>query len=432
VRPWLLGGACALAACGNAVINGKTGDGGVAGSDSGDGSGSGTGTGPHVDAPVPPSCTGITCSGHGTCFDVGGTATCQCDGGYVRTDPTTCVAATGPTLGGCPVFPANNIFNTAIDGLPVLANSAAMIQTIGPTTKIHLDLGTTTNQQANDFYGIPYNLVHGASFTWPTVAFKAVDTADYHWDPRPESDCAVGAGHTLTQPCTAAKAPTPMLPLAAGVLVEGGVNSSADQLPDGDHHVLLVDVDTCMLWEAYHAYSPGAGVWNIFGAAAFDLKSNALRPRDWTSADAAGFPILALLLRAEEADTGAIHHALRFTIDTRSIRMSYVWPARHETDNGSGSTDLPPMGQLFRLKASHAVPANANTQTKAIITALKTYGMYLADGGSNMYVTGAPSASWADATFSAIQAIPASEFEAVDLSPITSHAGWNQDSGAVP
>jgi hypothetical protein len=376
----------------------------------------------------PEVCVGVDCSGHGTCVAVDGAALCQCDGGYVRSDATTCVESVGPSLGGCPLLPANHLFNTPIDALPVHPDSDAFIATIGPDTEIHLDLGTTVDQQDPEYYGIPYNLVHGDALDWPEVAFEG----DLGWDPRPESDCAVGEARTFAQPCTADVAPAPLLPIPDDVLVEGGINTSPDQQPYGDHHILLLDVDACWLWETYHSYQDAGGQWDIFGAAAWDLTSNALRPDGWTSADAAGFPILPLLIRADEASAGEIRHALRFTIETDKIRTSYVWPARHLTNNGTDSTDLPPMGQLFRLKASYEIPAGAHAQTRAILQAMKTYGMYIADGGSDMYVQGEPSAAWADEIFDEVQAVPASAFEAVDLSPIMARDGWDADSGAVP
>jgi hypothetical protein len=214
-------------------------------------------------------------------------------------------------------------------------------------------------------------------------------------------------------------------------LVEGGIDTRPLQ-PYGDHHILLLDQDTCRLWELYHAYPSASSGWDIFGSATFDLKSNALRPKDWTSADAAGFPILPLLLRADEANAGAIHHALRFTISSDKIRNEYVWPARHLTTNGTMSTNLPPMGQLFRLKAGYTIPAGYNAQAKAILQAMKTYGMYIADGGSDMYVTGEPSALWADNTYSQVQSVGSSQFEAVDLAPIRARTGWSVNSAAVP
>jgi hypothetical protein len=327
-------------------------------------------------------------------------------------------------------LPSDNIFNTPIDQLPVHGQSDAFIATIGGTRRLHLDLGTQTNQQAADYYGIPYNLVNGGSFTWPQVAFASTDP-DMSWNPRPESDCAVGASHSFAQPCTAAAAPAPLIPIPASPLVEGGINTATNHLPYGDHHILIVDTATCWLWETYHSYFTG-GTWNIFGSAAFDLRSNALRPTDWTSADAAGFPILPLLIRADEASSGTIRHALRFTIASNKIRIAYVWPARHLTSNGTTSTSLPPMGQLFRLKASFVIPANYTTQAKAILQAMKTYGMYIADGGSDMYVQGDPSASWQSATFTQVQSVEASNFEAVDLAPIMARPGWNVNSGRVP
>jgi hypothetical protein len=389
------------------------------------------GSGGGDDGPgVPAVCAGVTCSGHGTCADVGGVATCQCDGGFVRAEPTVCVAATGPSLGGCPLLPVEHVFNTPIDALPVHPDSDAYIATIGATRRIHLDFGTQTDQQAADYYGIPVNIVDGRSFTWPTSKYASVDPA-LDWDPRPESDCATGAVHTMARPCTATGAPVPLLPIPAGTVVESGVNTSADQLPNEDHHILILDSASCILWETYHSYLTG-GVWNVFGSAAFDLTSTALRPDGWTSADAAGFPILPLLLRADEASSGEIRHALRFTIASSKIRIARVWPARHYTSNGTTSPSLPAMGQLFRLKASYVIPASYTTQARAILQAMKTYGLYIADGGSDMYVTGAPSAAWQSATFSQVQSVPASAFEAVDLGPIRSRPGFDPDSGAVP
>ncbi len=389
--------------------------------------GGGGGGGGDPDA-FPAVCVDVTCSDHGTCYAVDGEARCQCDGGYVRTDATTCEPSTAPSLGGCQVFPADHLFNTPIDALPVHPDSDAFIATIGAGTELHLDLGTTVDQQDDAYYGIPYNVVAGDTFTWPTIAFEG----DLGWDPRPESDCAVGSAHTFVQPCTLASAASPLLPIPTPVLVEGGVNADPDQEPYGDHHILLLDSDTCWLWETYHSYQGPGGRWDIFGSAAWDLASNALRPDGWTSADAAGFPILPLLIRADEASAGEIRHALRFTIESDKLRTSYVWPARHLTSNGTGSTSLPPMGQLFRLKASYAIPGDAHPQSRAILQAMKTYGVYIADGGSDMYVQGEPSAAWADEIFDEVQAVPASAFEAVDLAPIMARPGFDPDSAAVP
>jgi hypothetical protein len=234
-------------------------------------------------------------------------------------------------------------------------------------------------------------------------------------------------------PCLASAAPNPVFPIPAMPLVEGGIDTDPSQ-PYGDHHILLIDVDACQLYELYHSYprSGGNGTWDIFGSAQFDLRSNTLRPNGWTSSDAAGFPIFPLLLRADEASKGTISHALRFTITSSKIRNAATWPARHFTTNGTSSTNLPPMGQLFRLKASYQIPSTFSTQSRAIAQAMKTYGMYIADGGSDMYVQGDPNAAWSDTVFSQIQTINSTDFEAVDLSPIRQRAGFDANSAAVP
>jgi hypothetical protein len=335
--------------------------------------------------------------------------------------------ADGPSLSSCPILPVNHIFNTPIDNLPVDPNSDAYIATIGGTKKLHLDLGTQTDQQAADFYGIPFNTMHGKTDAWSTVAFKSTDPG-LDWDPTAESDCG-NAAHDVVSPCTIA---SPQLPIPSTPIVEGGINNAADEMPYGDHHLLVVDTDNCRLWESYHVYEPSTGTWNIFGSAEFDLTSNKLRPADWSSADAAGFPIMPLLLKADEASSGAIHHALRFTIGSSKIRVAYIWPARHLTSNGTTSTSLPPMGQLFRLKASFTIPIDFNAQSKAILQAMKTYGMYIADGGSDWFISGTPDANWMDSTFSEVQSVAGTNFEAVDITAITSRTGFDVDSAAVP
>lgn len=335
------------------------------------------------------------------------------------------VPGSQPQIAGCGILPADHIFNTPIDTLPAHGSSDAFIATIGGTVRLHLDLGTQTDQSQSDFYGVPYNVVAGNSLTWPTVSFTSPDPG-LDWDPLPEADCA-NASKQLVRPCTSG---TPYLPIPTAPIVEGGVNTDSGHMPYGDHHILVLDSDTCWLWETYHSYKPGS-TWEIFGAAAFDLASNDLHPDTWTSADAAGFPILPLLLRADEATAGEIKHALRFTILTSKIRGSYTWPGTHEASSQT-STSMPQYGQLFRLKASFSIPSTYTTQAKAILTGMKTYGMYIADGGSSMYVTGEPSALWEDDTFSQVQSVEASNFEAVDLSPIMALPGWSVTSGKVP
>jgi hypothetical protein len=348
------------------------------------------------------------------------------------------VLAAPPTIGPCQILPSNHVFNTPIDMLPPHPSSDAFIATIGATgKKLHLDMGQDTDPTSASYWGIPYNTVSGNTITWQVAPFHSLDP-DMSWNPADESDCA-DTSHALVRPCTHGN----YLPIPATPLVEGGTfaemyDAASSAWNYGDHHILLLDTDTCQLWETYHSYHPNAaGGWDIFGAAFFDLTKNALRPAQWTSADAAGFPILPLLLRASEASSGAINHALRFTINSSStasknkIRAAYSWPARHFTYNDMATTK-PPMGQLFRLKASYQIPAGFGVQSKAILQALKTYGMYIADGGSDMYITGEPSADWADNTFTEVQSVTHTSFEAVDLSPWTGAAGFDPDSGAVP
>jgi len=338
----------------------------------------------------------------------------------------------GRTLGGCSVLPSNHVFNTPVADLPVHPSSAAFISTIG-NHNIHLDLGTSTDMTSQEYYGIPYNVVAGNALAWTHISYSSTDP-DMGDPALDETDCvdqSSGTAHTIVSPCLASKASKPWLPIPTSPLVEGGLDRDLAQ-PYGDHHMLIVDSDTCRLWELYHCYPSDAHGWDVFGSATFDLKSNALRPAGWTSADAAGFPILPLLLLASEASSGEIKHALRFTINSGSIRKEYVWPARHLTNNGTTSSSLPPMGQLFRLKASYQIPSSYGTQSRAILQALKTYGMYIADGGSAMYVQGEPSANWQDSTFSQVQSVGSSQFEAVDISTIMNRTGFDPNSAAVP
>lgn len=326
-----------------------------------------------------------------------------------------------PTVGGCQVFPANHIFNTRIDDLPVHPQSQAFLNTISTgTRKLHLDLGQSEDTTSDEYWGIPYNVVSGKQIAWPPA---------YYADGWPdESDCA-SASHGVVRPCVQT-ASQPLLPIPAAPLVEGGIETDPNNY--GDHHILVIDRDACILWESYHSYPHTGGGWDVLSSAAFDLNGTALRPADWTSSDAAGFPVFPLLLRADEASSGEIDHALRFTIQSSKIRAAYAWPARHMTDGGGSSASKPPMGQLFRLKASYPVPDTLPVQAKAILNALKHYGMYIADGGSDMYIQGEPNAKWADATFDAVQAVPHTAFEAVDLNPIMSRPGFSADSAAVP
>ncbi len=280
-----------------------------------------------------------------------------------------------PSLAGCPVFPPNNVWNTPIDDLPVDANSDAYIASIGTQTGLHPDFGSGLWDGGP--IGIPYTLA-------PATQRKVRITFYYPG----ESD------------------PGPY-PIPATAKIEGGAGST------GDRHVLVLQRKTCRLYEIYDAHRRPAGGWRAGSGAAWDLQSNALRPDGWTSADAAGLPILAGLVRYDEAATGAITHAIRFT--AARTRREYVWPARHFA---SSITDpgVPPMGQRFRLKAS-VDTSGFSPSVRVILAAFKTYGLILADNGSNWYIGGVPDARWNnDLLVGELRRLTGSDFEAVDES----------------
>jgi len=197
-------------------------------------------------------------------------------------------------------------------------------------------------------------------------------------------------------------------PIPPNVKIEGGPKS------DGDRHALIVDRDSCKLYELYALQRTGSG-WTAGSGAIFDLRSNKVRPAGWTSADAAGLPILPGLARWNgDASTGVIRHALRFTVER--TRKAYVYPARHYA---SSSTDpsLPPMGLRVRLKASVDI-SHLPRQARIVAQAMKTYGLILADNGSNWYVSGAPSPRWSNDQLHALGALHGSDFEVVDTSSL--------------
>jgi hypothetical protein len=275
--------------------------------------------------------------------------------------------AQSPLIGGCPIFPANNIWNTPIDTLPVDARSAAYVNSIGANTAFHPDFGSDPS------YGIPYTVVPAGQAGVP-VTFDEPDESD----------------------------PGPY-PIPPNPPVEGG----------SDRHILIVQQDSCKLYELYATEQQG-GSWHAFSGAIFALRSNALRPDTWTSADAAGLPILAGLARRDEVLAGEINHALRFT--AARTRGSYIWPARHEA---SSITDLnvPPMGQRFRLKASFDI-SSYPAYAQVILRAMKKYGIILADNGSNWYVSGTTDTGWDDDALNTLKQLRGSDFEAVDQSSL--------------
>jgi hypothetical protein len=344
------------------------------------------------------------------------------------------LTTTGPTIAGCPVFPSSAIFNSRIDDtaqFPIHASSGAWKSLIGPTRRLHLDWGTNEDQNQHDTYwGIPYNVVGtgNVATSWPGVSYNE------GWPD--ESDCAVpngSGGYNIQPDCSAAGAPRLPIPIDSQVKVEGGYCPPGASCPDGDHHILVVEKPACRLWEAYYAgteagQSTADGPWSLLGSAAWDLHSLTQRPTGWTSGDAAGLPILPLLARVDEASNGEIRHAIRVTFRSSVMARTYVWPARHQAGQSGGSI---PFGALLRLRADFAVPANWTPQAKAIATAMKRYGLYVSDNGSDMYIQGEPSGQWQEDTWDQLQSIALSQFDFVSLNSITSRPGFNPDSLAA-
>lgn len=281
--------------------------------------------------------------------------------------------AAGPTIGNCNVFPADNPWNTDISGATVASNSTAIINNIlaHGGDFVHPDFGS--------YFGIPYITVNGAT---QKVKVQFVEYGD-------ESD------------------PGPY-PIPTNPPIEGG----------GDAHMLVVDDNNCVLYELYHAHrsSTTGFTWDAGSGAIFNLNSNALRPADWTSADAAGLPIFPGLARCDEAMSGSINHALRFTVS--HSRNTYVYPATHAA--GTSDTSAPPMGMRFRLKSNPTINtmiAGFPPQSKAVATALQKYGMILADNGSNWFISGEPSSCWDNEDLNSLKAIPGDQFEVIVSPP---------------
>ncbi|MBN2326349.1 MAG: hypothetical protein JXR73_04280 [Candidatus Omnitrophica bacterium] len=289
-------------------------------------------------------------------------------------------------LEGCPIFPANNVWNTRIDHLPVDPRSSDYVNSIGSDIGLHPDFGSGLWRGAPN--GIPY-----------TIVSDPIEFVSVSFDYSDESDMG----------------PYPIPPDAA---IEGGPDST------GDRHIIIVDKNTCMLYELFAAYQNPDGSWRAGSGAIFDLRSNSLRPEGWTSADAAGLPILPGLARFEEAASGEIRHALRFTCE--QTRQAYVWPARHYASRSSDPT-LPPMGQRFRLKSSFDT-SGFSSQSKVILNALKEYGMILADNGGNWFISGCPDSGWDnDRLVNELRTVKGSDFEAVDISSLIK----NPDSAEI-
>jgi hypothetical protein len=276
----------------------------------------------------------------------------------------------------CPLFPASSPWNQRVDKLPVAADSDRLVASIGLDDHMHADFGSGLWEGGP--IGIPITVVRGTQAK-TRVSFDYADESD--------------------------KGP---YPIPANVAIEGGRAS------DGDRHALIVDRDHCRLYELFALYPTGGGRWKAGSGAIWDLRSNRLRPAGWTSADAAGLPILPGLARYEEAARGRIEHALRFTASR--TRRAYVWPARHFASSDSDPA-LPPMGLRVRLKASYPI-SSFPPQARVVLRALKEYGMILADNGSDWYVSGAPHPKWSNDQLHTLHRVPGSAFEVVDASSL--------------
>ena len=276
-----------------------------------------------------------------------------------------------PAAPRCPLFPASNPWNQRVDKLPAAKDSTTLIRTIGLEARVHADFGSGLWERMP--IGIPFDVV-----TRKTPRSRVA--SEY----RDESD------HVR-------------FPIPRRVHIEGG----------SDHHALLLDRDACRLYEL-GGLERRAGRWHAWAGATWSLRSNRLRPPGWTSADAAGLPILPGLARYDEVERGLINHALRFTASR--TRRAYIWPARHYA---STSTDpsLPPMGLRVRLKGSFDVRPFPR-QARIVLVALKRYGMVLADNGSNWYVSGAPSPGWSNEQLHTLGRVKGSDFEVVDGSSL--------------
>jgi len=274
------------------------------------------------------------------------------------------IAGTSPP-GTCRLFPATNVWNKRVDALPVASNSGTLIGTIGASAHLHPDFGSYLG------YGIPINVV-GSTTPRSLVSFDYADESD------------------------AGPYPIP----------------SSPRIEDGsDRHLLMWDLDACRLYELFAAERTGSG-WHAGSGAIWSLTSNALRPDGWTSADAAGLPILPGLVRFDEVAGGAVNHAIRFTAPT--TRSAHIYPARHHAGSGASSS-LPPMGMRVRLKASFDI-SGFSPRVRVILVAMQRYGMILADNGSPWFFTGSSDIRWSDEELDQLKSLEGGDFEVVDTS----------------
>jgi hypothetical protein len=293
----------------------------------------------------------------------------------------------------CPAFKDDTYFHADISKLPKHPRSDAWMSRMGPSRNLHPDFGPSFGELPVP-YGIPITVVDGA---YPKVS------VDFLYDS--ESD-------NVPYPLNAARR-----------TVEGG------SWVDGDRHTITVDKSTCKLYETFETrYNRVADTWSAGSGAVWDLNSYRLRPNGWTSADAAGLPILPLLLRYDEVAVRKVDHPIRFTAETTD--RYYLWPARHHAGSVS-NRNFPPMGARFRLRANFPI-ASYRADTRAVLLAMKKYGLVLADNGPNWHFGGTADGRWQTEMLDELKSIPASAFEAVDVSSLMISAGSMKVQAAVP
>jgi len=273
-----------------------------------------------------------------------------------------------PAAPACPLFPATNVWNKPVNRLPVRSDSRRIVRAIGASLPVHADFGSGLWEGGP--IGIPITVVDSSQAT-TAVTFTYDDESD--------------AGP---------------YPIPNDVAIEGGSASN------GDRHAVIVDSESCHLYELFSLFPS----WHAGSGAIWDLGSNALRPAGWTSADAAGLPILPGLVRYEEVAAGRIDHAIRFTV-SRS-RRGYTYPARHFASTRT-SRALPPMGLRLRLRTNFPVK-KFPPQARVVLRALKRYGMIVADNGSSWYLSGAPDPRWDNDQLHTLGQIRGSDFRVVD------------------
>ncbi|MEZ4389728.1 MAG: hypothetical protein R3A48_01430 [Polyangiales bacterium] len=296
-------------------------------------------------------------------------ATPPVDAGPPPPPPYPGVPGVSPTLGGCPVFPPDDPWNRDITSAPVRADSAAILANI----RAHGDDMLRPDFGSNPAYGIPITLAPASQPPVPLEITKYPDESDHGPFPIPDN-----------------------------ARIEGG----------GDDHVLVVHQGACVLYELYRAQHNG-GRWSAGAAARFDLRTNTERPQTWTSADQAGLPITPGLARYEEVAAGEIRHALRVTFN--HTRAAWIRPATHP--GGENDRTAPPMGLRLRMRASYDI-GGLTGQARVIAEALKRYGLFVADTGTNWFISGDTDRRWVDRDLAQLRDIPGSAFEVLDTGPL--------------